>query len=74
MGYSFNDFIGDLQPVGVGIQNIIGNEQKMTTSIFGGLFSTVGSLGNNLSSTLSSLSLPLVLLGGGILLITINKK
>ena len=73
MGYSFGDFLSDLQPVGVGIQNVIGQQQKTTAGIFSGLFSTVGGLGNNVQSLGSSLFVPLLLLGGGVLLFMLKK-
>jgi hypothetical protein len=73
MAYTFSNFLDDLQPVGVGIQNVVGNEQKMTAGIFNGLFSTVGGLGNNIQSLGSSLSLPLLVLGGGVLLFMLKK-
>ena len=75
MGYSFGDFLNDLQPVGVGIQNVIGGEQKLVGGVFNTLFSTVGGIGKDISGTLSSLSTPLLLLGGGILLLlSVLKK
>ena len=74
MGYSFGDFLNDLQPVGVGIQNVIGGEQKLVGGVFNGLFTTVGGISKDVSGTLSSLSLHLMLLGGGILLLSVLKK
>ena len=74
MGYSFGDFLNDLQPVGVGIQNVIGGEQKLVGGVFNGLFTTVGGVSKDITGTLSTLSLPLMLLGGGLLLLSVFKK
>jgi len=71
MGYSFNDFLNDVQPVGVGIQDIVKTNEQISASVFNNFFSTIGQSVNSISS---NLSLPLVLLGGGVLLFVLNKK
>ena len=74
MGYSFGDFLNDIQPIGVGMQDIMKQQQKTSSGFFNGLFGTVGGVSKDISGTLSSLSMPLMLLGGGLLLLSVLKK
>ena len=67
MGYSFGDFIGDISPVTNGVKDIISLPYQTATSIF-------STLGGTLTNVTSSLSMPLMLLGGGVLLVMMNKK
>ena len=66
MGYSLNNFILGLSPVGNGIKNVISLPYQTAKSIS----STLGGTWTNVSS---SLSMPLLLLGGGVLLIMMNE-
>ena len=74
MGYSFNDWLSDMAPIGTGIQDVMKQQQQTTTGIFNGLFGTVSGVSKDISGTLSSLSMPLMLLGGGLLLLSVLKK
>lgn len=71
MGYSFNDFISDLQPVGVGIQDSI----KGTVGTIGGTIQNIYStIWNGLKGITDNLSMPLLLIGAAMLLFFMTKK
>ena len=67
MGYRFKNFLDDVSPIGGGIKDIISLPYQTATSIF-------STLGGTLTNVTSSLSMPLMLLGGGVLLVMMNKK
>ena len=67
MEYSFKKNSDNVAPVGGGIKDIISLPYQTATSIF-------STLGGTLTNVSSSLSMPLVLLGGGVLLVMMNKK
>ena len=78
MGYSFDDFLDDVSPVG----NFIGKEIDKTVSlpgqIVGGVSGFLNNIVNTAGSTLTnlgqSLSMPLLVAGGAVILIMMNKK
>ena len=71
MGFTFGDFMQDITlplqiEAGV-INNVVSTAGGVATSV-------TSTIGSSLSSVASSLSLPLMIGGGAILLIMLNKK
>jgi hypothetical protein len=78
MGYSFNDFLNDVSPIGIGIQDAINTPQKLIAGTLNNGINTIGGVISQGISTaggvLNNLSMPLLLLGGGVIMIMMNKK